>query len=98
MNGNVSKINDIDGSDEVEVVKEITLYSGICYKLNLKANSRQGIFNAMQLWFLDSVPVDEVPELRIYFTSEENSNGIISLLWYYGDHYKLEIYHKKHIV
>ena len=37
------------------------------------------------------MPVDEIPDLKIYFTSRENSNGIISLLWYFRDHYKEEI-------
>ena len=58
MTRNVSLIDATDGSDEVEVEKVITLYSGICYQLNPTANTSQGIFIAIQLWSLQSAPLD----------------------------------------
>ena len=73
-----------------------TLYSFLCYKMTLQGAVDQKGPNTKN-WrtilvnFNKSISNENLPTLKIYFTSENNSYGIISNRWLDGEIWELDI-------
>ena len=63
----------------LELEEIYTEWSGICYKLTMKENTTTLMTNLIGLEFKESLPKEDIPEVKFYFTSENNSYGVIPL-------------------
>ena len=63
----------------LELEKIYTEWSGICYKLTMKENTTTLMRNYIGLEFKESLPKEDIPEVKFYFTSENNSYGVIPI-------------------
>lgn len=59
--------------DKIDVEEIYTLWSGLCTKLRIKDLLRYDSYNNIELKFRNSLETDNIPEVKIYFSSEENS-------------------------
>ena len=62
--------NDAD-KDEIEDIH--TFWSGLCTRLTLRGLIRYDSYNAIVLKFSETFEVRDIPEVRVYFSSLENS-------------------------
>ena len=63
----------------LELEEIYTEWSGICYKLTMKENTTTLMRNFIGLEFKESLPKEDIPEVKFYFTSENNSYGVIPI-------------------
>ena len=63
----------------LELEEIYTEWSGICYKLTMKENTTTLMRNYIGLEFKESLPKEDIPEVKFYFTSENNSYGVIPI-------------------
>ena len=76
----LDSLNLSEKSSKLLGLEEIyTEWSGICYKLTMKENTTSLTRNFIGLEFKESLPKEDIPEVKFYFTSENNSYGIIPI-------------------
>ena len=62
-------IEDVD-SDEIIIEEIYTLWSGLC--LQISPNERLKFINTLFLEFDETIPISDIPNIEMYFTSAEN--------------------------
>ena len=74
----------------VYLTKMVTFYHGICYKITFDYATflREPFF-----FLMFNVTDEDKPRVKLFLTSEENANGIISQDWYNGEPLELEFPH-----
>ena len=75
--------------DLISFEEVYTLHSGLCYKITPKIQTTGGGYNKIELIFYDTVPDEDIPEVELFFTSEDNAYGIIGTNWVVGDSYTM---------
>ena len=68
-----------------------SLHSGLCYKITPKIQTIGGGYNKIELIFYDTLPDEDIPEVELFFSSEENAYGIIGTNWVVGDTYTMKV-------
>ena len=66
----------------IQIEEVNTLWSGLCTKIRIKVDHMDTYGNTVRLTFDKSINESDIPQLKVYFTSEENS-GIFPLLCTY---------------
>ena len=69
---------------EVILEKIATVYFGNCYKVTSKSDSFVKHYTSFTLYFNQSILNDDLPNLKVYFTSEKNSYGVVGNVWIDG--------------
>ena len=78
--------------DNLVTVEEFyTIWSGLCFKITPKIRTGRAVENKLLLEFSKTLPIEDVPNVKVFFTSENNSYGVIDVSWYEGDEYFLRI-------
>ena len=87
LNMTENKFNDTSKADiMVKLEKIYTIFSGLCYKITPVSNvSLIEFYTDISLYFNKSIPYKDVPSLIVYFTSQNNSYGIIANQWTDGE-------------
>ena len=68
---------------EFEVI--YTLWLGLCYRITQKIHVEEDLMNTIVIDFNESMPEEDIPEyVDVFFTSEDNPYGVISLKWIDG--------------
>ena len=83
----------IDREDVPEEISRIidfevvyTLWKGLCYRLTQKIKVEEDFMNTLLIDFSNNMPDEDIPEhVEVFFTSENNLYGVISLNWIDGD-------------
>ena len=57
----------------VEIGEIFTLWSGLCTKIRIKLDLVDGYANTVQLNFEKFLNETDIPKLKVFFTSEDNS-------------------------
>ena len=69
---------------EFEVI--YTLWKGLCYRITQKIKVVEDMMNSIVIVFNASMPDEDIPEqVDIFFTSEKNPYGVVSLKWIDGN-------------
>ena len=71
-------------SQNYNISKVATRYNGICLKVSITDSTHiedSNVFSKIELKFNESYDVNELPNVNVYMTSENNSNGIIFFAW-----------------
>ena len=68
-----------------------TLEAGLCYKITPKLKTPRNAMNFIAIAFNQELADEDVPNLKLIFTSEENSFGIINMDWVEGDEFIVEV-------
>ena len=77
-----------------EVTHLFTDINGLCYKARiLSEDAKVGFFHQFDIEFKSSIPIENIPKLQVFITSEVNSYGVTYNEWYDG---KELIYTLKH--
>ena len=83
----------IDNEDVPKEISEIiefeviyTLWKGLCYRITQKIKVVEDMMNSIVIVFNASMPDEDIPEhVDIFFTSEKNPYGVLSLKWIDGN-------------
>ena len=83
----------IDREDISEEISQIidfeviyTLWKGLCYKITQKIKVEEDLMNSLYIDGSINLPDEDIPNhVEVYFTSENNQYGVISLRWIDGD-------------
>ena len=67
------QVIDSDDKNEVEIEEVFTFWSGLCTKLRLKEKIGYDTYNTIILKFGNSIEMSDIPIVKMYFSSEENS-------------------------
>ena len=68
------------------LTKVMTVYSGTCLKITSSPdNFRKEAREVLLLTYSEDVPLENIPTIQIYFTSERNAFGVTRTAWYDGD-------------
>ena len=81
--------NNLFGST-INLQKILTFYLGNCYKTS-KLNTSIYKYEDYSVYFNESIPENDLPSLKTYFTSEQNSYGVVSATWRNGKVVKMQI-------
>ena len=76
------------GNHMIKVEKVLTILDGNCYKIDSSLSAEASILAKYTINFNKTISFEEIPSVKIYFTSEENAFGIITHLWQYGNELK----------
>ena len=57
----------------IQVTEIFSLYSGLCTKINIKADLVDDHANVIEIKFNQTIHDSDLPQVKTYFTSEENS-------------------------
>ena len=68
-----------------------TLEAGLCYKITPKLKTPRNAMNFIAIAFNQELADEDIPNLKLIFTSEENSFGIINMDWVEGDEFIVEV-------
>ena len=77
--------------DLIDFEEVYTLDSGLCYKITPKINTTGGQYNDIELFFYDTLPIEDIPRVELFFSSEDNAYGIITSNWVLGDIYSMRV-------
>lgn len=80
-----------DVSKLVHFEELYTFWSGLCFKIMPKIKTKRNLENSLKLKFSNSMSYYDVPKVKMFFTSENNSYGIMDVSWFEGDEYSLLI-------
>ena len=99
--GNNSFVTAKESENKNEGVFEVThLFSdinGLCYKARiLSEDAKVGFFHQFDIEFNSSIPIENIPKLQVFITSEVNSYGVTYNEWYDGKELIYTMEHKKH--
>ena len=83
----------IDNEDVPKEISQIiefeviyTLWQGLCYRITQKIKVQEDLMNSLMIDFDKSMPEEDLPrQVEVFFTSENNPYGVISLRWIDGD-------------
>ena len=64
----------VNDENEVEIEKVFTIWSGLCTKLRLKGKIGYDEYNTIIMRFSESIKTSDIPKVKIYISSEENSS------------------------
>ena len=83
-------INNEDVPKEISEIIEFeviyTLWKGLCYRITQKIKVVEDMMNSIVIVFNASMPDEDIPEhVDIFFTSEKNPYGVLSLKWIDGN-------------
>ena len=83
-------IDNEDVSDEISQIIEFetiyTLWKGLCYRITQKIKVVEDMMNTIVIHFNKAMPDKDIPKhVDLFFTSENNPYGVISLKWLDGD-------------
>ena len=93
-NEHVLRENEFVSQSKIKLVKLISVFYGTCYRITFITTSRklvENTFDVFSISFEKSIPVEDIPELHIHFTSEVNSYGITRSHWLDGDDLSFEM-------
>ena len=63
----------------IQIEEVYTLWSGLCTKIRIRVDHMDTYGNTIRLTFDKSINESDIPQLKVYFTSEDNS-GIFILM------------------
>ena len=93
-NEHVLRENEFVSRSKIKLVKIISVFYGSCYRITFNTTARklvQNTFDVFSITFDESIPMEDIPELHIHFTSELNSYGITRSHWLDGDDLSFEM-------
>ena len=82
--------NHIDSNLILEVEELFTLWYGFCYKIT--PNGKPNIYTMIfELSFKETISQNDIPNIHLKLTSEENAFGITGLTWIFGNELRIEV-------
>lgn len=66
-----------DNHELIKVTEIFTFYSGLCTKLNIKADLIDDHIDVISINFNQTIHYSDLPQVKAYFTSEENSGKVL---------------------